>query len=90
MCGPRPTYKKTAIHLSFARQDKRFPKNRIRVQSSIKCKQMESVDLKLADPQININAVPRDFFVRVIEGKIDYIAKRSDKYLESAIKSKLM
>ena len=51
------------------RQDKSFPRNKIRAQSSIKRKQMVSVDEKMADPQINISAVPQDFLVRGIEGK---------------------
>ena len=76
----------TAIYLSCLRQDKRFPRNNIRAQSSIKCKQI-AYD-KIADPQINNSAVSQNFFVRGIKGNIGYVGKRSDKCFESAIKGK--
>ena len=51
---------------------------------------MASVDEKMADPQMNISAVPQDFFVRGIEENIGCMVKRSEQYFEFAIKGKFM
>ena len=45
----RPTCKKQPSVLSCARQDRRFPRNKIRAQLAIECKQMVSADGKMTD-----------------------------------------